>query len=108
MHDLGAKGDLKSFVKILITAECGKDIEKECHMVFPIKERYIRKLKVLKKPKFDVTVLMKWHTGEKAGDTPAADTSEAVATDGEDTVASSGGRYWTKKHRNNLTQLFVT
>ena len=87
MRTLGAKGDLKSFVKILITAECGKGIEKECHMVFPIKECYIRKLKVLKKPKFDVIVLMKWHTGEKAGDTPAADTGEAVAIEGEDLVA---------------------
>ena len=38
MPALGAKGDLKSFVKILITAECGKGIEKECHVVFPIKE----------------------------------------------------------------------
>ena len=66
MHDLGAKGDLKSFVKILITAECGKGIEKECHMVFSIKECYIRKLKVLKEAKFDVTALMIQHTDEKA------------------------------------------
>ena len=90
MHDLGAKGDLKSFVKILITAECGKGIEKECHMVFPIKECYIYKLKVRKKPKFGVRALMEWHTDVKETDTPAADTGEAV---GEDVVAGSGGRY---------------
>ena len=93
MCALGAKGDLKSFVKTLITAEFGKDIEKECYMVFPIQECYIRKLKVLKKPKFDVTVLMEMHTDEKAADTPAADTGEAVAIEGEDAVAGSGGRY---------------
>ena len=93
MRTLGAKGDLKSFVKILITAECGKGIEKECHMVFPIKECYIRKLKVLKKPSFDVTAFMEWHTDEKAADTPATDTGEAVAIDGEDVVPGSGGCY---------------
>jgi len=100
MSAMGAKGDLKSLVKTLITAECGGDIEKECHMVFPIKECYIRKLKVLKKPKFDVSALMEWHTEEKATGVTVTDTGEAVPTEaveGEEVVAGSGGRYWTKK-----------
>jgi len=96
MGAMGAKGDLKTLVKTLITAECGKDIEKECLMVYPIKECYIRKVKVLKKPKFDVTALMEWHTEEKAvaGVTVTdTDTGEAVAVEGEETVAGAGGRY---------------
>ena len=44
----------------------------------------IRKVKVLKKPKFDVTALMEWHT-------TVTDTGEQV--EGEETVASAGGRY---------------
>merc|ERR1711957_520844 len=93
MGALGGKGDLKTLVKTLITAECGKDIEKECHMVFPIKECYIRKVKVLKKPKFDVTALMEWHTEKEATGVVTADTGEAVAVEGEEVVAGSGGRY---------------
>jgi len=88
MAALGAKGDLKTLVKTLITAECGKDIEKECSQVFPIKECYIRKVKVLKKPKFDVSALMEWHTDEK---TVGVDTGKEV--EGEDTVTGAGGRY---------------
>lgn len=89
MSALGSKGDLKTLVKTLITAECGKDIEKECSQVFPIKECYIRKVKVLKKPKFDVSALMEWHSDEKA---VAGDTGTEVAP-AEETVTGAGGRY---------------
>jgi small subunit ribosomal protein S3Ae len=45
-------------------------------------------VKVLKKPKFDVTALMEWHND----DGKAADTGKKVAAE-EDVVAGSGGRY---------------
>lgn len=92
MGNMGREGDLKTLVKTLITAENGKDIEKECHMLFPIKECYIRKVKVLKKPKFDVTALMEWHTEEKAV-TGATVTDTGEPVEGEETVAGAGGRY---------------
>jgi len=94
MSALGSKGDLKSMVHTLITADCGGDIEKECWSVFPIQDCYIRKVKVLKKPKFDVTALMEWHND----DSPAADVGKAIEpsaenAEPEDTlVAGSGGR----------------
>lgn len=31
----------------------GKDIEKKCQCIYPLHDVYIRKVKVLKKPKFD-------------------------------------------------------
>lgn len=82
------KGDLRSLVNTLVTAECGKDIEKAACTIFPVKDCYIRKVKVLKKPKFDVSALMEWHGDDGA----AVDTGKAVAP-AEEVVAGSGGRY---------------
>lgn len=89
MAKMGGKGDLKSLVKELITKEkeCGNDIEKECKNIFPIKECYIRKVKVLKKPKFDVSALMEWHTEDKSS--ASADTGKPV----EEGTTGAGGRY---------------
>jgi small subunit ribosomal protein S3Ae len=89
MTKIGSGGDLRSMVKTLITADTGAAIEKAAGTIFPIQNCFIRKVKVLKKPKFDVTALMEWHTTDES--TPAADTGKAVATEG--TVAGSGGRY---------------
>jgi small subunit ribosomal protein S3Ae len=89
MTELGTKGDLKSLVKGLITANIGTDIEKTATAVFPIKDCYIRKVKVLKKPKFDVTDLMEWHSADEK----VADTGKPVETTVEEgLVAGSGGR----------------
>ena len=41
-----------------VSAAAGKDIEKACQGVFPLQNTYIRKVKVLRSPKFDVTKLM--------------------------------------------------
>lgn len=89
MTELGNKGDLKTLVHTLVTADCGKDIEKSASSIFPIKECYIRKVKVLKKPKFDVTALMEWHT-ESAN---KVDTGKKVAPAAVEGVAGAGGRY---------------
>ena len=61
-----ATEDLKSFVTKLIPDSIGKDIEKECTDIYPLKDVHIRKVKVLKKPKFDVSKLMELH-GEIGG-----------------------------------------
>jgi small subunit ribosomal protein S3Ae len=88
MSELGSKGDLKSLVKELISAPIGEQIAREASGVFPIKDCYIRKVKVLKKPKFDVTALMEWHSAEEA-----QDVGQAVAPVVEEkTLAGSGGR----------------
>jgi len=88
MNELGAQGDLKTLVKSLIQGNTGEEITKDCSKtVFPIKDCHIRKVKVLKKPKFDVTALMEWHTDD-------GDVGQAVAPveNQETLVAGSGGR----------------
>jgi len=87
MTTLGAKGDLKSLVKALISGTTNEEIEQEASSIFPIKDCFIRKVKVIKKPKFDVTALMEWHTDD--GQDVGATVAPVVA---EDTVAGSGGR----------------
>lgn len=87
MSEVGGKGDLKSLVKTLITANTGKDIEDAAKKIFPVQNCFIRKVKVLKKPKFDVTALMEWHNADES---TATDTGTTVAVD---TVAGAGGRY---------------
>jgi len=86
MSDL-VKGDLKALVKELISAPIGEQIEREASGIFPIKDCYIRKVKVLKKPKFDVTALMEWHTDDSGA---AADVGTAVEADAG--LAGAGGR----------------
>ena len=89
MQELGTKGDLKSLVKELISAPIGEQIAQQASSIFPIKDCYIRKVKVLKKPKFDVTELMEWHNSDE---TPAGDVGAAVEAPKEEALAGSGGR----------------
>merc|ERR1712083_1203758 len=65
MQELGTKGDLKALVKELISDHIGDQIVKQATGIFPIKDCFIRKVKVLKKPKFDVTELMEWHQADE-------------------------------------------
>merc|ERR1711992_169542 len=69
--------DLKAVVLKLIPDSIGKDIEKECLDIYPLHDVHIRKVKVLKKPKFDLGRLMDLH-GEMGGATD--ENGEIVAT----------------------------
>lgn len=89
MTELGAKGDLKALVKTLITADIGSQIQTAAESIFPVQNCFIRKVKVLKKPKFDVSALMEWHNADETS--ASTDTGKKVAA--EDTVAGAGGRY---------------
>ncbi|KXZ41449.1 hypothetical protein GPECTOR_462g370 [Gonium pectorale] len=53
--------DLKELVAKLIPEAIGKDIEKSCQGIYPLQNTFIRKVKVLKAPKFDITKLMEVH-----------------------------------------------
>merc|ERR1712032_787138 len=52
---------LRELVKKLIPESIGKEIEKQTQGIFPLKDVLIRKVKILKKPKFDITKLMELH-----------------------------------------------
>uniref|UniRef100_A0A7S3IGN3 40S ribosomal protein S3a n=1 Tax=Strombidium inclinatum TaxID=197538 RepID=A0A7S3IGN3_9SPIT len=59
MQSTVQKSTLKDLVKIFIKEEIGQQIQKECSKIFPLEDNCIvRKCKILKKPKFDLTKLM--------------------------------------------------
>lgn len=58
-------GDLKDVVNKLLPDSIAKDIEKACQGVYPLHDVYVRKVKVLKKPKFELSKLLEIH-GEGA------------------------------------------
>ncbi|CAI5444392.1 unnamed protein product [Caenorhabditis angaria] len=64
--------DLKAVCSKLIPDSIGKDIEKTCSKLYPLQEVYIRKVKIIKKPKIDLGRLQDLH-----GDTAA------IGADGE-------------------------
>lgn len=46
-----------------------EEILKKCESIYPLQNVYIRKVKVLKKPNFDLTKLMEMHGSTGADDT---------------------------------------
>merc|ERR1712002_517968 len=58
--------DLPGLVNKLLPDSIAKDIEKTCHRIYPLHDVHIRKVKILKKPKLDITRLMELH-GEGGG-----------------------------------------
>merc|ERR1712171_18069 len=46
----------------------GKDITKACEGIYPLQNVFIRKVKILKAPKFDATKLAEIHTGPTGED----------------------------------------
>ena len=53
--------DLKEVVNKLIPESIGKDIEKACQSIYPLHDVFVRKVKMLKKPKFELGKLMELH-----------------------------------------------
>merc|ERR1712160_117718 len=72
MANEAGKVQLRDLVKKLIPESIGKEIEKQCQGVFPLKDVLVRKVKILKKPKFDITKLMEMHTDSGDNDAGAA------------------------------------
>merc|ERR1712226_147101 len=66
------KVQLRELVKKLIPEAIGKEIEKQTQGIYPLKDCMIRKVKILKKPKFDITKLMELHQGGDDFDAGAA------------------------------------
>mmetsp|Transcript_117259 Transcript_117259/g.203700 ORF Transcript_117259/g.203700 Transcript_117259/m.203700 type:complete len:269 (-) Transcript_117259:147-953(-) len=62
---------LRELVKKLIPESIGKEITKQTQGIYPLKDVLIRKVKIVKKPKFDITKLMELH-GDGDGDAGVA------------------------------------
>ncbi|RWW24571.1 hypothetical protein GW17_00011141 [Ensete ventricosum] len=81
--------DLKDLVLKFIPDVIGKEIEKATSSIFPLQNVYIRKVKILKYPKFDLGKLMEVHGDYKEDvgvkiDRPAED----VPVEGEEVVGA--------------------
>ena len=79
-----AQSDLKELVGKFIPEAIGKEIEKACAGIFPLQNTAVRKVKVLRAPKFDLTKLMEVHGdySEEAGakvERPAGDAAAEPA-----------------------------
>jgi len=75
--------DLKQVVHKLIPDSIAKDIEKYCSYIYPLMDVFIRKVKVVKKPKFDLGRLMDMH-GETGSATTTATAETGVRLDRPD------------------------
>jgi len=58
--------DLKQLVAKLVPEVIGREIEKASQSVYPLQSCYVRKVKILKAPKFDMSKLLELH-GESGG-----------------------------------------
>jgi len=73
------KSTLKELTKIFIKEEIGKQIQKECSKIYPLQDNcMVRKAKILKKPKFDLTKLMELYQDKPEAEKPLA-TANAIA-----------------------------
>jgi len=75
------QSELRDVVNKLIPDSIGRDIEKACQGIYPLHDTYIRKVKVLKKPKFELGKLMEMHGdyhATKAGASGAAEEGQKI------------------------------
>jgi len=75
-----SKVQLRDLVKKFIPESIGNRIEKACKPIFPLQSVYIRKVKILKKPKFDLTKLMELHGDYKEDYGKAAAIEEDIGS----------------------------
>ena len=88
MEAEASKSDLKELVRKFIPEAIGKDIEKACQGIYPIKDVFIRKVKTIKTPRFDLIKLMEMH-----GDAVGEDAGKALeAAPMVEALAGAGGR----------------
>jgi small subunit ribosomal protein S3Ae len=74
--------DLNGLVEKLISEIIGKEIEKHTQSIYPLQNVLIRKVKVLRAPKVDVSKLMEMHGGAEALAQAAAAAAKAQAEQG--------------------------
>jgi len=76
--------DIKQLFQKFIAETIEKQIESECQGIYPLHNVYIRKAKILKRPKFDAYKLADVHQEE--GATEDTGTAVGETTQGQDTV----------------------
>ncbi|ELW65406.1 40S ribosomal protein S3a [Tupaia chinensis] len=79
-NDLGSADKcLKEKVNKLILDSIGKEIEKAYQSIYPLHDVSVRKVKMLKKPKFELRKLMEFHgEGSRSGKATGNETGAKV------------------------------
>ncbi|KAI9097011.1 ribosomal S3Ae family-domain-containing protein [Phlyctochytrium arcticum] len=67
MTTQASQADLRELVQKFVPEVIGKEIEKVCRGIYPLQNVYVRKVKILKAPKFDLGKLLEYH-GEAVED----------------------------------------
>ena len=88
MTEEAVKCDLKELVAKFIPESISTEIEKACQGIFPLQNVFIRKVKMLKKPRFDLIKLMEMH-GD-GGEDVGAGVSRGAEGNTEQLVGSGG------------------
>lgn len=93
MTEEASKCDLKELVTKLTSnpEPISAEIEKKCQSIYPLQNVFIRKVKVLKKPKFDLTKLMEMH-GDTATEDSGAALDKVAAANTVKSLKGAGGR----------------
>merc|ERR1712204_117411 len=81
-----SKVPLRELVKKLIPESISGEIQKRCQGIYPLQDCLIRKVKIMKKPKFDITKLMEMH-GDNDDDAGVA-MLRPEAEDAQNTLAA--------------------
>jgi len=87
LNEETSKVQLRDLVKKLIAESIGKDIEKQTQGIFPLKDVIVRKVKILKKPKFDITKLMELH-GDGGDDDAGVEMLRPEAEEAQNTLTA--------------------
>lgn len=92
MTEEASKCDLKELVQKFISMpeSIGLEIEKACQSIFPLQNVCIRKVKILRKPKFDLLKLMELHGG--SGEDTGAAIDKVAAENTVEKLPGGGGR----------------
>lgn len=69
--------ELKDVVSKLSTESIGKEVELKCNAVYPLQNACVRKVKILKAPKYDVQKLLDLHAGDASMDSSVLTASTA-------------------------------
>ena len=80
--------DLKELVTKLIPDVFAKSIEKACQGIFPLQNVAVRKVKILKAPKFDMNRLMEVH-GDYSGEVAEMGTSVPRKEEGDEEAGAA-------------------
>jgi small subunit ribosomal protein S3Ae len=91
MTSEATKSDLRELTLKLIPEMIGKEIEKACQCIYPLQSCYVRKVKLLSSPKFDLQRLLELHEGGSSEEVGAKVDRADPAVE-PTSLAGSGGR----------------